>query len=94
MPEKIFAPQNRVARWDIFKPKIPIWINFGGSCMMLIYFTANFRSFGIFYGHLVDFSPFWYIFPRFDMLHQEKYGNPATKSLQIQLRKHKQQPFR
>jgi hypothetical protein len=21
-----------VARWNIFKPKIPIWVNFGGSC--------------------------------------------------------------
>jgi hypothetical protein len=23
---------NRVARWYIFKPKIPIWVNFVGSC--------------------------------------------------------------
>jgi hypothetical protein len=23
---------NRVARWDIFKPKIAMWLNFGGSC--------------------------------------------------------------
>jgi hypothetical protein len=22
----------RVARWNIFKPKIPMWVNFGGSC--------------------------------------------------------------
>jgi hypothetical protein len=22
----------RVARWFVFKPKIPIWLNFGGSC--------------------------------------------------------------
>jgi hypothetical protein len=22
----------RVARWFVFKPKIPIWVNFGGSC--------------------------------------------------------------
>jgi hypothetical protein len=22
--------QNRVARWFVFKPKIPIWVNFGG----------------------------------------------------------------
>jgi hypothetical protein len=22
--------QSRVARWYIFKPKIPIWVNFGG----------------------------------------------------------------
>jgi hypothetical protein len=24
------APKNRVARWYIFKPKIPIWLTFGG----------------------------------------------------------------
>jgi hypothetical protein len=23
---------GRVARWFVFKPKIPIWVNFGGSC--------------------------------------------------------------
>jgi hypothetical protein len=22
----------RVARWFVFKPKIPIWVNFEGSC--------------------------------------------------------------
>jgi hypothetical protein len=24
--------QRRVARWFVFKPKIEIWVNFGGSC--------------------------------------------------------------
>jgi hypothetical protein len=23
---------TRVARWFVFKPKIQIWVNFGGSC--------------------------------------------------------------
>jgi hypothetical protein len=23
---------SRVARWFVFKPKIPIWVNFGGFC--------------------------------------------------------------
>jgi hypothetical protein len=23
---------SRVARWHNFKPNIPIWVNFGGSC--------------------------------------------------------------
>jgi hypothetical protein len=27
----IFKLGSRVARWFIFKPKIPIWVNFGGS---------------------------------------------------------------
>jgi hypothetical protein len=27
-----FLLQSRVAKWYIFKPKIPIWVNFGGPC--------------------------------------------------------------
>jgi hypothetical protein len=27
---KLFRQQTRVAIWYIFKPKIPIWVNFGG----------------------------------------------------------------
>jgi hypothetical protein len=26
------ACPGRVARWFVFKPKIPIWVNFGGPC--------------------------------------------------------------
>jgi hypothetical protein len=26
------ARSPRVARWFVFKPKIQIWVNFGGSC--------------------------------------------------------------
>jgi hypothetical protein len=57
-----FPAHDSVARWYIFKPKIPIWINFGGS--------YNVRSwsilwpFGVFYWHLVYFSPFWCVAPR------------------------------
>jgi hypothetical protein len=29
-PKIIPLPQNEVARWIIFKPKIPIGVNFGG----------------------------------------------------------------
>jgi hypothetical protein len=40
----------RVARWCIFKPKISIWVNFGGpynwKCSYILW------SFGIFYAHL------------------------------------------
>jgi hypothetical protein len=66
---------NRVARWFVFKPKIPIWLNFGGSCYgnlgifydHLVYFTAIVNvlwPFGIFCGHLAYFSQFWYLIPR------------------------------
>jgi hypothetical protein len=35
---------TRVARWYIFKPKNPIWANFGGSWN---------RTIGIFYGSII-----------------------------------------
>jgi hypothetical protein len=43
---------TRVARWFIFKPKIPIWVSFGGPKIvkMLIYFR---------YGHLEYFTDVW-----------------------------------
>jgi hypothetical protein len=34
---------TRVARWYIFKPKIPIGVNFGGPCNEIM----------VFFGHLV-----------------------------------------
>jgi hypothetical protein len=62
----------RVARWYIFKQKIQIWVNFGGSCNWRCWYISC--SFGrssdiwytyIFYGHLVCFLV---IFPRLGML--------------------------
>jgi hypothetical protein len=47
------------------KPKIAIWVNFGGSCSERCWYIL--RPFGIFcwfYGHLVYFIPFWYVAPR------------------------------
>jgi hypothetical protein len=68
---------TRVARWFVFKPKIPIWVNFGGP--MLVYFMVIWnilRSLCIFYDHLVMF---WKIgmFPFFGILCQEKSGIPG-----------------
>jgi hypothetical protein len=79
--------QIRVARWYIFKAKIPVWVNFLGSC--------NGRV-GIFYGHLVYFTAVWYIsrpfgifwpfgmicvnlayFARLGIFGPKKSGNPA-----------------
>jgi hypothetical protein len=70
-----FSWQSRVARWFIFKPKIPNWVNVGGSCHGRFWYILG--SFGKFTGHFVYFkaiwnilwpigilSPFWYIVPR------------------------------
>jgi hypothetical protein len=56
----------------IFKPKIPVWVNFGVSCNErcygeLFYFTAFsyiLSQFIIFCGYLGIFSPFLYVVPR------------------------------
>jgi hypothetical protein len=37
-----------VARWFIFKPKIPVWVNFGGCCDGRFWYIL--WPFGIFYG--------------------------------------------
>jgi hypothetical protein len=37
------------------------------------------RQLGILFGHLVDFTVIWLIFPRVGILHQEKSGNPGSK---------------
>jgi hypothetical protein len=51
---------TRVARLTVFKPKLPIWVNFivpcNGSCWSIL------RQFGIFCGHLVYFIVIEYIF--------------------------------
>jgi hypothetical protein len=50
----------RDARWYIFKPKIPIGVNFGrswnGRCWFMLW------PFGMFYGHLVYFMAIWYMY--------------------------------
>jgi hypothetical protein len=44
-------------------------------------FYFMYSHFGMLYGHLVYFVVIWYIFPSFDMLYQEKSGNPAFLAL-------------
>jgi hypothetical protein len=68
------ATESRVARLYILKPKIPIWVNIGGSCSGTRWYML--WSFGQFSGYLVYFVAIWYIFPRFGILYQEKSGNP------------------
>jgi hypothetical protein len=43
---------SRVAKWIVFKPKIPILVNFEGLAV---------ENLGLFYDHLVYFMAIWYI---------------------------------
>jgi hypothetical protein len=76
--------QSRVARWYIFKPKIPIWVKFGGCCDVIFWYILWPFGLCLCYGHLVYFVAIWYFnghlvhFSRFGMLHQEKSGNPPS----------------
>jgi hypothetical protein len=66
---------SRVARWFIFKPKIPIWVNFGGPWIEKCWniyghweYLMDIRGilwpFVTFFVHLVHFYRFWYHVPR------------------------------
>jgi hypothetical protein len=78
-----FGVLVRVARWFIFKPKIPIWVNFGmhyiGSCWYILRPSVIFNvhlGYSM-YDHLVHFELFWCIFSDFGYTYQEKSGNPG-----------------
>jgi hypothetical protein len=45
----------------IFRPKIRIWVNFGGSCNGRCWYSL--WTLRLLYGHLVYFVVIWYIFP-------------------------------
>jgi hypothetical protein len=57
----------RVARWYVFKPKIPIGINFGESCngtswyILCPFGIPIVELFGLFYGHLVFLWSFGHV---------------------------------
>jgi hypothetical protein len=59
---------TRVARWFSFKPKIPIWVNFGccdRRCWytyFMVIWSISWPS-GIFYDFVVYFKVIWYILP-------------------------------
>jgi hypothetical protein len=49
----------KIARWQIFKPKIPNSVNFGGSCNERCW--SILWTFGLFYSHMEYIIPFWFI---------------------------------
>jgi hypothetical protein len=67
--EKIKAAVScRVARWNIFKPNIPVWVNFARVLQwtMLAYFMTIcpiLQPFDKFCANLEYFVVIWYIFP-------------------------------
>jgi hypothetical protein len=68
MLHKTPALPNRVARWFVFKPKIPIWVNFGGSAARRSkneYFRANnlFARLCIFHYDKCRYSAHVFIWP-------------------------------
>jgi hypothetical protein len=50
---------RRVARWFVFKPKIPIWVNFGGSCNGKSWYILC--PYGLFYCYWKYFMVIWYV---------------------------------
>jgi hypothetical protein len=75
----MFVLGTRVARWFLFKPKIPKTLE--GLALedngIFYVHLVNIPAIWHIYGHLVLFTPFWYIFTRFGMLYEEKSGNPV-----------------
>jgi hypothetical protein len=74
----------RVARWFIFKPKIPILVKYGGpwNCKLLLYFMTIrniLRPIGIIYGLLV-----YIVCGHLVCLDQEKSGNPGVRVFCLQ----------
>jgi hypothetical protein len=47
----------------ILRPKIAIWVNFGGACNRWCWYIV--RTFGLLYSHLIYFMVIWYILRQF-----------------------------
>jgi hypothetical protein len=62
---------SRAARWYVFKPKLQIWVNFGGPW--------NEKSW-LFLWPFGSLVAIWYVPPRFGILNKEKSGTPDLKS--------------
>jgi hypothetical protein len=73
---------SRVARWFIFKPKIPLWVIWRAFDLKMLYILWPFWIFYrhlvyIFYYHFVHFVFILYMFSGFGIMHLEKSGNPG-----------------
>jgi hypothetical protein len=77
-----FGIWHRVARRFVFKPKIPIWVNFegpqNGKCW---YFCVIWNFFTVIWYILWPFCNVVLIFRHFVIVYQEKSGNPDLATL-------------
>jgi hypothetical protein len=68
---------SRVARWYIFKPKTPVWVNFAMEDVGIFYGNlVYFPAIWSICGHLVYFMVIWYIFSRFWYVIPRKIWQP------------------
>jgi hypothetical protein len=75
---------RRVARWFLFRPKIPIWVYSGGprngKCCYIFWSFKYFTTIVYILWDIAYFLVIWYIFPHFGILYQENTGNPGLAS--------------
>jgi hypothetical protein len=67
---------SRVARWNIFIPKIPIWayvFRRALECNILVYFNCHLECY--INAQLEYFMAIWYILSYFGIVHEENSGN-------------------
>jgi hypothetical protein len=88
---KNFIPLSRVARWFIFKPKIPIFVYFVRTWVEKIGIFLGrlvfYYHFGILYGYFGIFCPCGCIIFHFGLLYQEKSVNPAPVHCRSRIKK-------
>jgi hypothetical protein len=65
---------SRVARWFLFEPKIPIWVNLGGYCNGRCWYIL--WPFGQLSGHLAYLMAIWYMLHRFGTFYTFWYVVP------------------
>jgi hypothetical protein len=68
---------SRVARWFVFNPKKPFWVNFGGPYLDWKMFIHIFM---FIWNILWRFGKFYEPFSGFGIMYQEKSGNPDCQS--------------
>jgi hypothetical protein len=72
----------RVARWFIFKPKIPIWVNFeglwNGECWHVFGHLENFAAILYTLWLIDNLVAIWYIFPPFWYIVATKMWQPRS----------------